>query len=303
MPVFFLTPDHFRLRAEGIAVWRQLEAEHNGLYAACGAFHFDGQGDGEAERLTSLGYPVRDLNEAEFARHLPGITVPKGGALHFPDEGAADAPMVARRLLAISGARLLRGVAVDAIETDGDRVASVRVPGGRIAAETVVVACGTGAPGLVEPLGVPLPLLKRPGMTLVSDPVSLRLNSILVTPAGEIRQLPGQRMLASTEVNHQGSSAESYGAPPSEIASLAAARLSEWLPVSVTWREVRAANRPMPADGLPVIGQAGPDGLWIAVMHSGVTLGPVVGQLLASEIAAGREQVMLRPFRPGRFSP
>ena len=46
--------------------------------------------------------------------------------------------------------------------------------------------------------------------------------------------------------------------------------------------------RPMPADGLPVLGfaKAAP-GLYVAMMHSGVTLAPLVGELAAIEIAEG----------------
>ena len=43
----------------------------------------------------------------------------------------------------------------------------------------------------------------------------------------------------------------------------------------------------MPQDGLPVVGQGPVQGLWLAVMHSGATLAPVVAELLAAEIMGG----------------
>jgi glycine/D-amino acid oxidase-like deaminating enzyme len=61
--------------------------------------------------------------------------------------------------------------------------------------------------------------------------------------------------------------------------------------------------RPVPLDGLPVVGSVpGVQGAFAAVMHSGVTLGPLVGQLLASEILKGVQSSLLTPFRPARFS-
>src|SRR5690606_18438725 len=62
--------------------------------------------------------------------------------------------------------------------------------------------------------------------------------------------------------------------------------------------------RPMPADGLPVIGapRAAP-GLYAAMMHSGVTLAPLVGELVALEIAEGASVDWLAPYRPERFRP
>jgi len=36
--------------------------------------------------------------------------------------------------------------------------------------------------------------------------------------------------------------------------------------------------------------------------HSGVTLGPLLGRLLADEIVRGAPSAMLAPFRPDRFA-
>lgn len=61
------------------------------------------------------------------------------------------------------------------------------------------------------------------------------------------------------------------------------------------------------ADGLPAIGflesscATRRPSLYVCVMHSGVTLGPLTGALAAFEIAGGgREVACLSPFRPGR---
>jgi glycine/D-amino acid oxidase-like deaminating enzyme len=42
-------------------------------------------------------------------------------------------------------------------------------------------------------------------------------------------------------------------------------------------------------------------GYYEAVTHSGVTLGPLVGRLLACEILAGEVDPLIAPFRPDRF--
>ena len=60
--------------------------------------------------------------------------------------------------------------------------------------------------------------------------------------------------------------------------------------------------RPMPIDELPVVGfcDTAPN-LYIALMHSGVTLAPLVGELAAVEIVDGARVEMLAPYRPARF--
>ena len=58
----------------------------------------------------------------------------------------------------------------------------------------------------------------------------------------------------------------------------------------------------MPLDGLPVLGfaEAAPN-LYIALMHSGVTLAPLAGELVTLEIADGASVETLQPYRPERF--
>ena len=41
--------------------------------------------------------------------------------------------------------------------------------------------------------------------------------------------------------------------------------------------------------------------IYIATMHSGITLGPIVGKLVAKELTQNKELSILDGFRPGRF--
>ncbi|MFG2722441.1 hypothetical protein ACGFW5_29735 [Streptomyces sp. NPDC048416] len=41
----------------------------------------------------------------------------------------------------------------------------------------------------------------------------------------------------------------------------------------------------------------------MAVTPSGITLGPIIGRLLAAEILSGKRDEILADFRPERFSP
>jgi glycine/D-amino acid oxidase-like deaminating enzyme len=64
---------------------------------------------------------------------------------------------------------------------------------------------------------------------------------------------------------------------------------------------VRIGWRPLPVDGHPVLGAspARPD-VYLAIMHSGVTLAPIVGQLAAEELMGNVSIERLQEFRPGR---
>ena len=60
--------------------------------------------------------------------------------------------------------------------------------------------------------------------------------------------------------------------------------------------------RPLPLDGLPVVGHV-PDmpGIYLASMHSGVTLAPIIGHLAAMEILDNARVDLLSDFRVERF--
>ena len=60
--------------------------------------------------------------------------------------------------------------------------------------------------------------------------------------------------------------------------------------------------RPVPLDGFPVIGEVSSVmGVFAAIMDSGVRLGALVGQLLATEILQGANCTLLQSFGPKRF--
>jgi glycine/D-amino acid oxidase-like deaminating enzyme len=60
--------------------------------------------------------------------------------------------------------------------------------------------------------------------------------------------------------------------------------------------------RPLPTDGFPVIGfPAARRDVYLTVMHSGVTLSPLVGRLAAAEILDGVDVNLLAPYRLERL--
>ena len=63
--------------------------------------------------------------------------------------------------------------------------------------------------------------------------------------------------------------------------------------------KVTLGLRPLPKDGQPIIGfPRGRRDVYLTVMHSGITLGPLVGRLAATEILDGVEVDPLAPVSP-----
>lgn len=306
---FFANAAHFRLRAAAIAAHRRLDAD---LGAATptrwpGCLWWEEGGPAltaMADRLQGLGYPVDRLDRAALARLEPALADLPDEALRFPAEGATEAGSLARRLLTASDAALWAGCAVTAILTQAGRVTGVRTAAGDLACDHVVVAAGTGAPALVAPLGLALPMPDRPGVLVATRPLPPVLRHIIVTPDQEIRQDAAGRLIAPAAASHQADRAAHLSAPPGDLAAATLVRLARMFPgQTIRLDSATVGWRPVPADGLPVIGPAGgsgPEGLWLSVMHSGVTLAALVAEVMTRWILTGEGDPMALPFAPNR---
>jgi glycine/D-amino acid oxidase-like deaminating enzyme len=292
---FYLNPAHHRLRVAAIAAHHRLTTDL-ALPAPTwsGTLWFETQGEPLARLLsdlTTLNYPVTLIpNPAALE---PALLTPPPQALHFPTEGATEATTLTHALLAASSAILLPQTQATALLTHNGRITGAHTAAGPLRADHTILAAGTGSPMLLQSIGLDLPLVHRPGLILRTHPVPFRLRHILVTPHQEIRQLPDGSLLTPCAANHQADTSEYI---PDTALDDSLARLTALLG-PVTPAETRRALRPVPKDGLPVLGQAAP-GLSLAVMHSGVTLAPLAAEALTAEITGHPTHPLWLPYRP-----
>lgn len=252
-----------------------------------------------AEKLARAGYPLERLNAEGIVAKEPALKSPPDQALFFPSEAWVDPAALTCALLSQSGAQVLSGVRASILMKAG-RVAGVNTPLGHIGADQVVIAAGVAAPALLAQVGLNLPMLHRPGLMVRTAPVDLRLRRILAAPEQEIRQDDSGRLLAPAAAFHQSDEGEDL-ADPLVQAAAALVRIGALLGLEdLRVETVVQAARPVPGDGLPVVGPV-TEGLWLAVMHSGVTLSAIVAEGLASEISGQGILPELAAFRPERL--
>ena len=115
---------------------------------------------------------------------------------------------------------------------------------------------------------------------------------------GPRRQLPPVRRRRGANPRRQPPRLGRTDAEVDQILATAAEFLPQLQTASI--REVRRGRRPIPRDGLPVLGFA-TFNLYLATMHSGVTLAALVGECAASEILDGTRIDFLEPYRLARF--
>lgn len=301
---YFLSHPHYQLRHEGLAAHRRLTMALPGLPTTWpGCLWYEATGDAQEETasdLLALGYKVQRLTKADVARRLPALGPVPETALFFPKDGVADPATLARALIGASSAQVIRATVQSLTEGQG-RATGVLTDLGPLTASRVILATGTGTPALLEPLGHTLPMLKRPGLMITTNPVPPICPLVLATPDQEVRQDAEGRLHAPASAGHQSEHAETLGSFP-VVVNATLTRLRTLFPgQDIHFAHQAMALRPVPGDGLPVAGQGPLPGLWIAVMHSGATLAPVVAELLAEEMTGGAQSPLLADFRPDRF--
>ncbi len=301
---FYLSADHYRLRAAGIDAYTRLASDLSVPLRRTGCLNWEFEGaemDAYQARLEGLGYPVERIGAGRFAALEPAMAHPPAQCLLFPSEAVAEPGEMRLALLMAAqakGARVMAGVHVLDI-SDG-----VQTTVGAIAADEVVVAAGTGTSAVLETAGFALPMLRRPAYVVETKPIPQVISHVLVGPHGEVRQRPDGVLIAPAAVAHQSDAQEAFDMTAEAAAEATIARLQTVLPeYPLSWAKVTLAHRPVPGDDLPVIGRLR-DGLSVACMHSGVTLAAVVADLMAVELVSGPSNVteaQLAPFRPTRF--
>ena len=263
------------------------------------------------ERLRSWGYAAEWLDARTVTDDLePGIACPdpEQRVAWFPEEAWVDAPALVGRLLAAArerGAALRTGAAVVEVDTHGGRVDGVILAGGdRLAADVLVNAAGPSADQIAALAGLPLPLANKTGVLVRVGISGQPVRRLLHLPGLNLRPDGNRRLLLQdTRLDDQLDDRRALAADDAPVTDLIA-RTRQAVPALGPARvtAVGIAVRPIPSDGLP---SAGADpalaGYYEAVTHSGVTLGPLLGRLLAREILDGAVDPLLAPFRPDRF--
>lgn len=237
------------------------------------------------------------IGRREIAALEPNLRNPPGRAIHTPSDAGVDPTALTRAWVAAAiahGATVRYETTVTSLRVVGGRVGGVVSTTGVHAAETVVLTAGTNVPRLCEPLAANLAIAASPAtLVRVTAPPGL-VKTIVAGPELEVREVrDGDLLLALA--HGEGSAASLEQAAHDALQRLKAAFYGSDKCSLVGYRTSR---RPMPAHG-PVIGYAtGDQSVYVAVMHSAITLAPTVGRLVADELATGRPAPELRRCRP-----
>ena len=217
------------------------------------------------------GADERLVDADEIRRLEPNLRMVPREAIWRPRDGAVDPVAVTEALIDAArrhGAQVRPGEAVRGLRMQDGAVVGVETSMGTFASRTVVLAARVEVPTLCAAVGVDLPIAASPAVLMRFDASPGLLRRLLHCPWGDFRQTKDGMLLAAAG----------------------------------TANKKKIGVRPMPVDGLPIIGSLpGHPGGYIAVMHSAVTLAPAAGRLVADELIDALDLEELQGVRANRF--
>ena len=265
------------------------------------------------KQLQAWGYPIRIISSDELRELEPDLSPGPVTTASFSEiDGRVDPLKVIEACLqraCESGTVVHTQTPVTELCLDGGgEIEAVNTPSGEISCDVVVLANGTAVTELAATAGVHIPQQYSPGVVIRTDPQPPILHNVSVLhlpPIDKDRHEIHLRQSADGTLAIGQGSQESVDQDDSqEHADALLSRAVHYLPALAGARAIPTpvGYRPMPIDELPVLGfcNAAPN-LYIALMHSGVTLAPLVGELGTIEIVDGVRVEMLAPYRPERF--
>lgn len=244
---------------------------------------------------------MRVVSRVEAREQEPSLRQPPDQSVYSAIEGSVPPLQTARLLLDRAATRgaVIHTDTVLALTVDRGRATGVRTPSGFIQVDEVILAAGEASEALSADVGVVLPMANLAGFLAQSVPRPPLLHGIVLAPRVHMRQCVDGRIVVGWDF---GSSAAPDD-PDHEAEKLIGVARELLMDDDLCLERFTLGVRPIPADGLPVIGPApGLPGLYLAVMHSGITLAPLVGRLSAEEIVDGHALDVLEPYRLDRFT-
>jgi glycine/D-amino acid oxidase-like deaminating enzyme len=323
---FSKQPLHYHeLNKLGVWAYRLLEEELSGLpvqWGGCLQWYLDASRAQELRRQVrqqqEWGYAVRLIDEKEFRRLEEEMHPGRFLAASFAGQEGFIDPVATTELLLrkaeAAGAEIVYPCEVTGIEVRAGRIRAVKTSKGVFPAEFLILAAGVNTPSLASMAGVHVPLVPAPGLLLHTKPLPRLLHRVVVGPDAHMKQFSDGRMVIGDDFGPPKTAVHDYlksqpqDFPDESIRDLHLQRIlkqaAQYLPQvaksSVT--KVTLGWRPMPQDGFPIVGLCSQyPNLYVVVTHSGVTLAPLLGELVSLEILDHVSVQMLEPYRVTRF--
>ena len=327
--------DYHRLNAMGGALYKAFAAEFGaaelglfdtGMLQCVSRGHAAGHAAmvEQAAYLKRYGYPFRLIEAGELRALEPHVIFEDDAeAIFATADDWIDAPRFARFLAArldAMGSTVFEDTVARRLEvTDDGAVAGIATDKDVLGAPSVLIAVGPDTPEVLSELtgyegfAARFPMNRVPGLLLTTPPneATGKLRHIMNFdyPVEGLNLRPaanGGLRIGAEDIDGlvaEDQSAETARAAADRLLSRAKARQPGVVgDTDLDACDIAIGVRPYPLDGRTIAGALpGSQGLYVIATHSGVTLAPALGELMAEVMIDGGAPEALAPFSLDRF--
>ena len=306
----------------GIDAYRSLEKEINLKINWGGSLEWFDSDQEQTNLMNEIKnlkkYPrhsaVDVINESEARALEPGIDFNNQNIVFSRADGAIDTIHAINLMIEnikFNGGSVLYPCRFQGLNYTNRILSSVETTVGELEADQAIFATGIDSGRL---LSIDMMKPSTPGIIVTSKPTVNLLKRIIVGPGVHIHQQLDGRIIFGEQSGAPTSHLDRLSNKPKNFPSelFAQDHINRIFDTAKTFMKkveelkverVSIGWRPLPKDGRPVIGRIdGLSGIYIAVMHSGVSLAAIVGKLVSEEILNGSTNLLLKDFRPSRFN-
>lgn len=289
-----------------LVAWLGAQTGVDSGYRMSGAlrlFQTDAERDAELALWQAEAIPCESISADELASLEPSLDH-RGPAIHLPSQAQIRNPRHLRALTAScarQGVELISHVPALSWERDGEQITGLRTPRNVYRSNRYCVAAGAWSRGVLEPLGIELPIRPIRGQIALLHALPMPFSQIIERGARYLVPRPDGRLLIGATEEDVGFQKQNTAAAIAGLLAMAV----EICPslgqgeLERTW----AGLRPGSPDGLPYLGRLRDfSNLFVAAGHfrSGLQMSPGTARLMRQTLLDQPTEIPLDEFAPDR---
>ncbi len=318
-------PHYRNLRLQSLTAYHQLDQQLQLDITWGGSLTWESEPDAAAQLIAAAtdydrtGYPTTILNAEKFAELAPNLHPgPFEAAIYAGLDGHIDPVRVTQKFLEQAGkhgARIIYPCEVNGLNYSGSHLTGVSTSTGKYSLDRLVIAGGVDSPVVAAMADYVPPLRHAPGILAHSTPIQGLTRMVSEGPTVHFKQMSDGKIVGADSTYapdipaHHDILREPQDFPNEAMRVMHGSRILDKITTvlpgarSAILVQLTLGFRPMPEDGFPIVGFVpGSSDIYVAVMHSGVTLAPIMGQYISREILDDISVDSLAPYRPTRFA-
>ena len=298
-------PDYANFRLASLRYWPEMISQIDGLEATAeGAYIWDLDETALPKSIhqhQDWGHDVSMVGGADIRhalRQLNSIPDQAGVGRH---DLAIEGRTAAHAMLAASGAEVQQ-VKINRLIRQNNRITGVETDQGTIDGEEIILAAGMGTAPLLNGIDIDFAMRSSLGLLAYTQVLPPLLEHAVAGVDFHARQDQSGRLVIGGAFTATADDDPDPQTSAEKLVAAMAARLD--YDGEIRLDHFTLGQRPLPMDGRPKIGRVQSregeaiNGLYMAVMHSGVTNAPLAGRLGAREVITGQRDPLLQSFAP-----